>query len=59
MLFFVPLASDSFFGLLAFPPILLAIAMRLIEEEKFLSKKLQGYSECCQKVRYRLIPFIL
>ena len=56
MLLFTPLALGSFWGLLAFPPILVAIAVRLKEEEKFLSKNLAGYSEYCQKVKYRLIP---
>jgi protein-S-isoprenylcysteine O-methyltransferase Ste14 len=58
MLLFAPLALGSFWGLLAFPPILLAIALRLIEEEKYLAENLQGYSEYCQKVRFRLIPFV-
>ena len=56
MLLFTPLALGSFWGLLAFPPILMAIAVRLNEEEKFLSKNLHGYKEYMQKVRYRLIP---
>ena len=38
MLFFIPLALGSFWGLLAFPPILLAIAVRILGEEKFLRK---------------------
>ena len=58
MLLFTPLALGSFWGLLAFPPILLAIAVRLSEEEGFLDKNLTGYKEYRQKVRYRLIPFI-
>jgi protein-S-isoprenylcysteine O-methyltransferase Ste14 len=58
MLLFTPLALGSFWGLLAFPPILLAIAVRLREEEEFLDKNLTGYKENRQKVRYRLIPFI-
>jgi protein-S-isoprenylcysteine O-methyltransferase Ste14 len=57
MLLFTPLALGSFWGLLAFPPILLAIAVRIRGEEKFLAKNLPGYNEYCQKVRYRLIPF--
>jgi protein-S-isoprenylcysteine O-methyltransferase Ste14 len=56
MLLFTPLALGSFWGLLAFPPIFVAIAVRLKEEEKFLSKNLAGYSAYCQKVKYRLIP---
>ena len=58
MLLFTPLALGSFWGLLAFPPILLAIAVRLSEEEKFLVKNLSGYPQYCQKVKYRLIPFV-
>ncbi len=58
MLLFIPLALGSFWGLFAFPPILIAIAVRLNEEEKFLIKNLQGYNEYMQKVRYRLIPMV-
>jgi protein-S-isoprenylcysteine O-methyltransferase Ste14 len=58
MLLFTPLALGSFWGLLAFPPILLAIAVRLSEEERFLDKNLPGYTKYRQRVRYRLIPFI-
>ena len=58
MLLFIPLALGSFWGLLVFPPILLTIAVRLIEEEKFLVHKLPGYVEYCRKVKYHLIPYI-
>ena len=58
MLLFTPLALGSFWGLLAFIPMLLVISLRVVEEEKFLSKNLSGYDEYCRKVRYRLIPFI-
>ena len=58
MLLFTPLALGSFWGLLAFPPLLAVIAVRLLEEEKFLARKLSGYSEYCQRVRYRLVPFL-
>ena len=58
MLLFIPLALGSFWGLLAFPPILLSIAIRLNEEEKFLGQQLVGYSEYRQKVKYRLIPYV-
>jgi protein-S-isoprenylcysteine O-methyltransferase Ste14 len=39
------LALGSFWGLLAFIPILLVIALRVVEEEKFLKKNLFGYNE--------------
>jgi protein-S-isoprenylcysteine O-methyltransferase Ste14 len=58
MLLFTPLALGSFWGLLAFIPMLLVISLRVIEEEKFLWKNLSGYGEYCKKVRHRLIPFI-
>jgi protein-S-isoprenylcysteine O-methyltransferase Ste14 len=58
MLLFTPLALGSFWGLLAFIPMFLVIALRIVEEEKFLTKKLLRYAEYCKKVRYRLIPYI-
>jgi protein-S-isoprenylcysteine O-methyltransferase Ste14 len=58
MLLATPLALGSFWGLLAFPPILATIVVRIVSEEKFLAKNLSGYSEYCLKVRFRLIPFV-
>ncbi|HTY75201.1 MAG TPA: isoprenylcysteine carboxylmethyltransferase family protein [Candidatus Nanoarchaeia archaeon] len=58
MLFFTPIALGSFWGLIAFLPMLIVIGYRLVEEEKFLTKKLEGYIEYCQRTRYRLVPFI-
>ena len=58
MLLFIPLALGSYWGLLAFPPILAAIAVRSIAEERFLAKDLQGYNEYREKVRYRLVPYV-
>lgn len=45
----------SFFIFLLYPVIIIA---RLLNEEKFLEKELDGYIEYKQKVKYRLIPFI-
>ena len=56
MLFFTPIALGSFWGLLAAFPMLVVIALRLGEEEKFLSKNLPGYDAYRMKIRYRLIP---
>jgi len=58
MLLFTPLALGSFWGLLALIPMILVIALRVVEEEKFLAKNLSGYAEYYKKVRHRLIPFI-
>lgn len=32
------------------------IIIRLLDEEKYLTSSLEGYSDYCQKVRFRLIP---
>lgn len=53
-----PLALGSWWSLLTFIPLTLVIIWRLLDEEMFLSKNLQGYTEYCQRVRYRLIPFL-
>jgi protein-S-isoprenylcysteine O-methyltransferase Ste14 len=58
MLFFTPLALGSFWGVIFFFPMLAVLALRIIGEEKFLSKNLSGYNSYCQKVRYRLFPFV-
>ena len=58
MLFFTPIALGSYWGLLAFFPMLALIAFRAVEEERFLAKSLPGYAEYCQKVRYRLLPLV-
>ena len=59
MLFGTPLALGSWWGLLIFIPITFLIALRLLDEEKILSQSLSGYREYCQKVRYRLVPWLL
>jgi protein-S-isoprenylcysteine O-methyltransferase Ste14 len=58
MMLGTPLALGSWWGLLMFIPFTLGIVWRLLDEEKFLSRNLPGYKEYCQKVRYRLIPFL-
>jgi protein-S-isoprenylcysteine O-methyltransferase Ste14 len=57
LLFGTPLALGSWWGLLMFIPMLVTIAWRARDEERFLFKNLSGYKEYCQIVRYRLVPF--
>ena len=45
----------AFFVFLMYP---ILIVIRIIYEEKFLEKELDGYIEYKKKVKYRLIPFI-
>jgi len=58
MLFGTPLALGSWWGLLMFIPMVFTIAWRARDEERFLLKELSGYVEYCQRVRYRLVPFV-
>ena len=58
LLVFTPLALASFW---AFPFVVLMIIIiiyRLLDEEKFLSKNLDGYESYCRKTHFRLIPRI-
>ena len=58
MLFGTPLALGSWWGLMMFIPMTLVIVWRLLDEEKFLLRNLQGYAEYSEKVRSRLLPFV-
>jgi len=53
-----PIALGSWWGLVVFFPLLPVIIWRLIDEEAFLRKNLSGYSEYCDRVRSRLVPFV-
>jgi protein-S-isoprenylcysteine O-methyltransferase Ste14 len=58
MLLGTPLALGSWWGLLMFMLITLVIVWRLLDEERYLSKHLPGYSDYKEKVRHRLVPFV-
>lgn len=51
-------ALGSWWGLLTLIPFLMILVWRLLDEEKFLDKNLEGYIAYRKKVKYRLIPFI-
>ncbi len=58
MLFGVPLALGSWWGMLVNLPLTAAVVWRLLDEEKFLLRELPGYAEYRAKVRYRLVPYL-
>jgi protein-S-isoprenylcysteine O-methyltransferase Ste14 len=58
MLVGVPLALGSLWGLVAIVPMTLVLIARLLDEEKFLTRNLTGYSDYQSKVRCRLLPLI-
>ena len=56
---FTSIALGSWWGLPLSLVWLIAILIRLLDEEKLLCHELPGYVEYCQKVRHRLIPPLL
>jgi protein-S-isoprenylcysteine O-methyltransferase Ste14 len=53
-----PLALASWWGLVIFILMLVVIAWRALDEERFLLENLPGYAEYSRMVRYRLVPFV-
>ena len=58
MILFSPIALGSYWAALCVLPLIFTIVLRLLDEERFLSKNLSGYTEYCKKVHYHLIPLI-
>ncbi len=54
----MPIILGSWYALIVFLLYPALIIARLKDEEKLLSKELDGYEAYCEKVKYRLIPFI-
>lgn len=58
MFIFTPLGLGSYWALPFAIGVIFVIVVRLMNEEKFLSANLEGYTEYCNKVHYRLIPYV-
>jgi protein-S-isoprenylcysteine O-methyltransferase Ste14 len=58
MLLGVPVSLASWWGVLVFAAILLALAWRLIDEERVLVRDLPGYADYRRKVPWRLVPHV-
>ena len=54
----IPPILGSWYGLIPFAFFPVLMILRLLDEEKLLTKELPGYAAYKKKVRYRLIPFI-
>jgi protein-S-isoprenylcysteine O-methyltransferase Ste14 len=53
-----PLSLGSWWGLLAVSATTPFLVWRMVDEERFLAEHLQGYSDYCSRMRWRLIPRI-
>jgi protein-S-isoprenylcysteine O-methyltransferase Ste14 len=58
MMIGIPLALDSYWGLVVLIPGLIALAFRILDEEKMLAQELDGYRDYTEKVHYRLLPYV-
>lgn len=54
----IPLILGSWYALIPFAFYPVVIIIRLLDEEALLKKSLPGYEAYCQKVTYRLLPFL-
>lgn len=53
-----PIALGSYYAFPVFLFVVPIIVYRILNEEKVLHRDLPGYKEYCQRVRYRLIPYV-
>lgn len=58
MFLFMPLALGSFWAIIPFVPVCVIIILRTLNEEGVLRRDLSGYNAYCEKVHYRLAPFV-
>jgi protein-S-isoprenylcysteine O-methyltransferase Ste14 len=57
-LFGTPLALGSYWAFLPIVAMMPFLIWRLLDEERFLSRKLPGYTEYQKRVAHRLVPFV-
>jgi len=58
LLIFTGVALGSWVAVPFAIPLILVVAVRSLDEERFLAANLSGYSDYLKKVRYRLVPFV-
>lgn len=58
LMFGVPLALGSYWGLLFIVAGLAVLVLRINDEEALLTTELAGYRDYTQKVHYRLVPYV-
>ena len=58
MLIGIPLALDSYWGLVVLAPTVVLLVARIFDEEKALTAELDGYRKYTDKVHARLVPHV-
>jgi protein-S-isoprenylcysteine O-methyltransferase Ste14 len=54
----IPLALGSYVTLPVFALMVPVLVYRLVHEGKTLRRNLPGYTEYCQRTRFRLVPWV-
>jgi protein-S-isoprenylcysteine O-methyltransferase Ste14 len=54
----MPIALDSWWGLVGVVPLVAIVVLRILDEEKALVEELPGYADYLDKTRFRLVPFV-
>lgn len=54
----IPLVLGSWWALCAFVLYVPLLMVRILDEERMLRAELVGYAEYCQKVKWRILPFV-
>jgi protein-S-isoprenylcysteine O-methyltransferase Ste14 len=54
----IPLALDSYWGLVGIIPVVIVFAFRILDEEEMLEEVLNGYIDYTREVQYRLVPHV-
>ncbi len=58
MFFATPIALGSWWGLLPMTAVPLVLVPRILNEEKVLREELKGYTDYCNEVRWRILPYV-
>ncbi|OBI98340.1 methyltransferase family protein [Mycobacterium asiaticum] len=58
LMFGIPLALGSYWGLVVFVPAVLVLVFRILDEERALVAGLNGYRDYTHRVPYRLVPHV-
>jgi protein-S-isoprenylcysteine O-methyltransferase Ste14 len=53
-----PVALGSWWGLLPMTVVPIVLVPRILNEEKVLGEELKGYTDYCNEVRWRILPFV-
>jgi protein-S-isoprenylcysteine O-methyltransferase Ste14 len=54
----MPLVLGSYWALIPFAINIPVIVVRTLDEERLLKEELEGYSDYCSRVKWRILPLV-